>query len=138
MVSSQEEGRIVKTGNRSWFFQVLNKDRGRASCSSQEFSRLSTKPGKVPEGRFWPKMVKICSNFLCMCEHGHGQLRAYQQPEPRVCASTADIGRLIHGSPCPRKDAKKKKISFKCSSDLCMGKSTSFQLVLVPVLSVQD
>lgn len=40
----------------------------------QEFSKMSKKVGKIPEGRFWPEVVKLCSNFLCKCEHGHGQL----------------------------------------------------------------
>jgi len=50
---------------------------------------MSTKLGKVPEGKFWPKMVKSCSNFLCTCEHDHGQLWAQLEPEPNMRASAA-------------------------------------------------
>lgn len=75
IVSDQKKGRTVKPGNQSRFFQVLNKGNWKIKLQFTGVLKDELKKrGKITEGRFWSKVLKLCSNFLCMCEDGHGQL----------------------------------------------------------------
>lgn len=67
---------------------------------------------------------------MASCEHSWGLA------EPKVGTSAAvTLGGLIHGSSV---QDRKIVFCFKCPLDLCTGRGTSLQLVLVPVLLVQD